>query len=624
MDKPIYKILQCTMIVLLSSCANLGARFYDSAINDHNRAPASFDIPVVVQSSNESDNSSAVPTIDFLHNQSKADYLFMVSELEAGAGRSSEAIELLKSALIYDSSSPTLMQKLAIEYYKKGQAAEALSWAQKALAINSEKRDINLLVAGLLTTSKNYEAAEAIYKKMINKDNHDYEAQLYLGAVYTEVKNYTLAIQTFKKLSLLKKNSSKHLAHYYLARVYAEQNSKQDQKVQTELARAIEAKPDFIEAIAMMGQYIQKNIGLSSTIAFYEKIQKKHGPQIKIAEILAQQYIAQNQYDKAYEQLSIIDEGSDDAVQVKLKMALILIDKKVYDRAIYKLNEILTIAPESDKVRFYLSAVYEEQKDYQRAFDNYLKIEKASSYFEESRLHAANVSKIMGNIEQSVVVLSDALGLKGETPQVAIFLSQIFEEKKDLAASLATLKVAVKKFEDNSQVHYYLGLLQDKMNLKSEMVISMKKVIDLKPDHSQALNFLAYTWAETGENLDQAEAYAKLAVLNEKNDAFILDTLGWVLYKKGNFKKAVEVLEKAHSLQPEASIISEHLGDVYMKLNKVEKARAQFIKAETFEADLSRKQLINNKLISLESEFKVQKQREPASIQLDSNTPSSQ
>ncbi len=583
-----------TVLVLSSSligCATQGDRFYDSAINDHNRAPASFNVPFLVEKDGE--------TIDSFSSQSQADYLYLKSEIESTAGRTAETIELLKSALVFDANSSVLMQKLSIEYYKAGQMPEALSWAEKAHRTEPTKRELTLLLAGLQTTVKNYDSAESLYKQLIEKDSADNEAGLYLGAVYTERKNYPKAIKAFKALCLLKKNPSQHLAHYYLARVMAEQYPKDVTSVKAELNKAIAAKPDFFEAVSMMGQYIQKEKGVKAVTAYYEKMQKEHGPQVKLAEVLAQNYISQSQYDKAYEQLTIIDEASEDSVQVKLKMALILIDKKVYDRAIAKLNEILSIAPESDKVRFYLSAVFEEQKDYASAYENYLKVEKTSSYFEESRVHAAYVAKLMGQLDRSVASLAEVVGTKSESPQVYIFLSQIHEEKKDLPAATAALQKATEKFSDNSQVYYYLGVLQDKMNMKKEMIESMQKVVDLEPDHSQALNYLAYTWAESGQNLDKAESYARLAANKEKTDAFILDTLGWVLYKRGEYKRAAEVLEKAHLLQPDVGIISEHLGDVYIKLNKTEKARAQFLKAESVEADSNHRQEINKKLSSM-------------------------
>lgn len=603
-------LFKTSLAMSLIGCASSGHQFFDSAMNDKNRAPASLGIP--------SSYDQEITTIDPMHNQAEADYLFLKSEMESSAGRSAETIELLKSALIYDPEAATLMQRLAIEYYKNAKISDATYWAERAIAISPQRRDLNLLVAGLYTTTKNYAKAEDLYKGLIKKDDEDTEAMLYLGAVYTEQKNYPKAIGLFKSLSQQTGYPSRYLAHYYLARVYSEQNKKANfKKIKDELRKSISQRPDFFEAINMLGHFIEKDEGEAKAYSFYADHQSKYGPSVKLADILSQYYISKNDFDSAYEQLEILDESSEDMVQVKLKMALILIEKKVYDKAIVKLNEILQTAPESDKVRFYLAAVYEEKRDFKNALEQYIMIEKTSGYFEEARLHAAFIAKLMGDPDKAMSVLKESIDKKIENPQSYFLMSQLFEEKKDFKNALNTLKTAEVKFHKSSDVYYHLGILLDKMNLKDDMIVNMQKVIEIEPEHAQALNYLAYTWADSGKNLEQAESYARKAVEKENEDAFIMDTLGWVLFKKGKFKEAVTVLEKAHEMQPQVSIISEHLGDIYTKMNLHSKARLLFIKAVEAEADLDRKKEIKYKLSQIEDALK--NLRVPSSIGSGSN-----
>lgn len=596
-------------VLMVSGCATQNTPYYDSAGNDRNPPPKNFSIP------QRFDRDDSV--VDKAHTQSEADFLFLKSDLESQAGKSNESIEGLKAALVYDATSATLMQRLAVEYYKKGQTKEAIAWAESALKAAPQSREIKLLVGGLYTTTKNFEKAEQIYLALLKKDKNDDEAQLYLGAVYSEMKQYKKSLQCFKNLTTRADYASKHMAHYYLARVMLEQNAKGSyEKAEVELRRALESKPDFFEAVSLLGQLIQKRSGLAKAYAFYEEQQKRHGPQAKLAELLSQYYIEKNQYDKAYEQLEIIDASADDLVQVKLKMALILIDKKMYDPAIVKLQEILSFAPESDKVRFYLAAVYEEKKEFPSAFSEYMKIVKTSSFYEDSRLHAGYLAKLMGNSEQAIAVLKESLTAKTENPQNYFLLAQLYEDQREYKKSLEVLMTAEKKYPKNPQVYFYIGSIQDKMNLKKDMITSMKKVLELDQEHVQAMNYLAFSWAEMNQELDNAEKLARLAATKEKNDAFILDTLGWVLYKKGQYKEAMAVLEKAHDIQPTVGIISEHLGDVYTKQQKYDKARELFLKASEAETDESRKKDLFVKLSDIETRLKTAPVRQPASNDL--------
>jgi len=100
----------------------------------------------------------------------------------------------------------------------------------------------------------------------------------------------------------------------------------------------------------------------------------------------------------------------------------------------------------------------------------------------------------------------------------------------------------------------------------------MKAVIEIDPENANALNYLGYTYADIGKNLDEAERLVKLALQYKPEDGYITDSLGWIYFKKGKLDQALLLLQKAVTLIPEDPTILEHLGDVYMKLDKREKA----------------------------------------------------
>ncbi|MCK5202823.1 MAG: tetratricopeptide repeat protein, partial [Desulfobacterales bacterium] len=89
----------------------------------------------------------------------------------------------------------------------------------------------------------------------------------------------------------------------------------------------------------------------------------------------------------------------------------------------------------------------------------------------------------------------------------------------------------------------------------------------LDPKHSNALNYLGYTYADLGKNLDEAERLILEALKYKPDDGYITDSLGWVYYKKGEFKKALEYLQKAIEIVPDDPIMLEHVGDAHLKLD---------------------------------------------------------
>ena len=577
---------------ILSGCASSPYPYHDAAGNDKNRAPASLGIP---SEATESSNLKKV------NEQSEVDYLFLKSDIDSNSGNNLTAIEGLKTAIQLDPESITLKQRLAIEYYKKGQITDSIYWLSKALEKKPDSKDLLLLYGSMLMTKKEYEKSEVIYQKLIKLYPKDPEAYLYLGALYSEKGDFSKSYQSFSRVIKFGTFEPKHLPYYYRARIVVESKKKNKyNQAKKDLEKSFEIKPDFLESIQVYSNLLLETKGKESVIAFYISHQKKYGPIHRLSEVLAQHYIEKDMFDKAFEQLEFLEDSSDDVVQVKLKMALILIDKKNYEKALIKLEELYALVPESDKVLFYLGAVYEELKKPDLAIQKYLNVQKSSQQYDDARIRAALIIKNQGDLKKSLSVAKEALKNKTEIIQLYLLVAQLEDESKNYSESIDTLKKADIKFPKNSQIQYYIGTIFDKLNKKTEMLQYMKLAVKYDSKNHQALNYLAYSLSESNQNLDEAEKYALAAYELQSDDAFIVDTLGWVYYKKGHYSKAVTYLEKAHDLSPEVGVIAEHLGDAYLKLKKEEKAKLAYLKAKKEEKDEERIKQLNSKITSIE------------------------
>jgi tetratricopeptide (TPR) repeat protein len=107
------------------------------------------------------------------------------------------------------------------------------------------------------------------------------------------------------------------------------------------------------------------------------------------------------------------------------------------------------------------------------------------------------------------------------------------------------------------------------------------KALDLAPDQPLVLNYLGYSWAEQGTNLERAKAMLLHATELRPQDGNIADSLGWVLFRLGDLKGAVTWLEKAVELESRTSVINDHLGDAYWASGRTREARFQWQRALT-------------------------------------------
>ena len=611
MKLSVLKIISCGFLVFACSCASLERYpYFDSSLNDHNRAPASLGVPQLV-----SENSNVNPNLksdEKIQQQSEADFLFLKADLESLEGNSTESIELLKSAMSIDNSSPALMQKLAIEYYRKGQMTDSIYWIQKSIALDPKNEDMQMLYASMLMAQKSYDKAEDVYLKLIKQNPEQPESLLYLGALYSEQKKYQKADDLFKKVISLNTYEPKHLPYYYRGKSILDSDKKElYPSAMKDLKKSFDLKPDFLEAIQVYSSMLEQTKNKKAVIQFYVKYQKDRGPIARLAEVLSQHYIESDQYDLAFEQLEVLENSSEDVIPIKLKMALILIDKKMFDRAALKLEELKFLVPESDKVKFYLAAVYEELKSTQKAIVTYQQIQPSSNHYEDSRLRAAMILRSQKNYDQALGVIQESLKSNKKTVQMYMMQAQLFEDQKLYSQAIESLLIGDTQFPKNTQINYYIGTLFDQTENKDMMMKHMRLSVAYDEQNHQAMNYMAYSLSEMGQRLDEAEKLALAAYKLQSNDPYIADTLGWVYYKKGEYKKSAIYLEKAHEMSPDVGIIAEHLGDVYIKLKKDDKARSAYLKAKQEEKDSDRIKLIEGKITAIES---ILNRRIPASI----------
>jgi tetratricopeptide (TPR) repeat protein len=603
---------------LLVSCASSNfsqtngntatAVYYESAFNDHNRAPASMSPPSFV--------TDGVDNLDPTYMRTQADYYFQTGEAQSLEGQHQKAVEAFKMVLLYDSKSAQVHLRLAAEYVKLGMISEALEHAEISIKKDPKLADARLLLGGLYSTLKVYDKAIAQYEEVLRLEPSNTEAPMYIGAVFAEQKQYDKAIKYFEALAKNPEYGTPYLAWYYVGRIRSEQTGKSFLKAsEAAYHKALKLKPDHLETVLALGSLYTKSERESKAVDLYKNFQREHGVQPRLAELLSQAYLEQERYDLAYEQLEILEANSDDSLNAKVKMALVLIEQKKFEKAVTKLKEVLRQVPDSDKIRFYLAAIYEEINKTPEAIEQFSRIPAESQYYGESIVHAAYLLKQSKKIDQAIDLIKAGLEKRKDVSQFYAIYASLLDEKSEYKKAAQILDEGTTKFPENVQLRFFLGTIQDRMGNKKKVIENMKMVIEMDPNHVQGLNYLAFTYADSNNNLEEAEKLVRRALEIEPNDGYILDTMGWILFKRGNFPESIKMLEAAYKNQPNESIIAEHLGDAYNKHQLTEKARQMYQKAAESEVDDKKVHQIREKITALDQqELKFSSERRPASM----------
>ena len=147
----------------------------------------------------------------------------------------------------------------------------------------------------------------------------------------------------------------------------------------------------------------------------------------------------------------------------------------------------------------------------------------------------------------------------------------MLREANENRAAFEVLEKGLERLPNHPDLLYDFAMAAEKVERMDLLEANLKKVIQLKPDHAHAYNALGYSLADRNERLSEARELIEKALKMAPDDAMIIDSMGWVMYRLGDLQRAAELLMRAYALMPDAEI-GAHLGEVLWKQGRVAEA----------------------------------------------------
>ncbi|MBO6170809.1 MAG: tetratricopeptide repeat protein [Desulfovibrio sp.] len=167
-----------------------------------------------------------------------------------------------------------------------------------------------------------------------------------------------------------------------------------------------------------------------------------------------------------------------------------------------------------------------------------------------------------------------------DAPELAEAEIRLLARLQQKPQALETARKAVDRWQDNADMLFLLGSLQDETGDKKAAFTTMEQLLTLHPDHYQALNYVGYTLAEEERELDRAVTLLIKADRLAPNQAYIVDSLAWAYFKSGKLDEALREIRRAVKLDEQSDpSIWEHYGDIAARKGLTEEARRAYRKA---------------------------------------------
>lgn len=256
--------------------------------------------------------------------------------------------------------------------------------------------------------------------------------------------------------------------------------------------------------------------------------------------------------------------------------------------------------PNFNVARTLLADTYEQKKRWADAIAAYDKVEKDSPLYNNARLQKALDLDRLDRQDEAVALLREAQADNPTAVEPVIALGDIYRGKEKYAEAALeythAIALAGKPSPSHWSIYYARGICNERLGKWPLAEADLKMALKLSGDHPLVLNYLGYSWIEQGRNLKEALAMIEKAVELRPNDGFVVDSLGWALYRLGDYPKAAEYLERAVELEPGDPTINEHLGDALWKVGRKIEARFQWSHALDMKPEQKRIALLKSKL----------------------------
>ncbi|CAB1370791.1 tetratricopeptide repeat protein [Denitratisoma oestradiolicum] len=362
------------------------------------------------------------------------------------------------------------------------------------------------------------------------------------------------------------------LPEAHFARAQAAQRAKESLRALAEIDQALQLKSDWEPAILFKVQLLLEtpDRAVEALQGFISRNPQSGEAKLALARVL----VDAKRYDESRQAFTALLEGQKDNPELIYAVGLLSMQLGDITLAESQLRRLLELGQgDQDGAHFYLGQIAEEGRRWSEAVDLYDQVTPISSRFAQARGRAAGLLARQGRIEEARAQLRQGAE---NSPKDRIVLvvaeSKLLAEAQRFQDAINVLDVALAASPEDPTLLYESAMMSDRLSQYAVLEARLRKLIKLQPEHAHAHNALGYSLADRNLRLDEAQKLIEKALSLAPEDPFILDSMGWLMFRRGKAAQAEEYLRRAMTLSPDPEIAA-HLGEVLWVLNRREEAR---------------------------------------------------
>lgn len=491
----------------------------------------------------------------------------------------SAAADLLSRALGESPENEQLRRRAFLAQLSDGHVAEAIKLSKNIVESDNISPIARLTDVVDLVQTGDLAAAEAELLKFPDRGFSGFMKPLLLG--------WTIVGQgrgddALAALEPLKKQSGLRVLYELHAGLISDAAGKSAEAVGHFKSAGDSARRSTLRVVQALGGHYERNGDIAEATALYEAYIKENPDSVVLQPALKR--IEEGR--KAPPLAATTAEGVAEAL---FNIASTMTRENSAQLALIYGRLAIYLRPQFDLAHMLVGGLLESMDRYDNAIETYNEIDKSSPLYWSAQLRVTGNLEALDRDDDAIKLLTALSGEFPNRPDSLVNLGDIYRANKKYLQSVAAYDQAFEVIGTIDRRHwtilYSRGISLERSNQWPRAEKDFRKALELNPEQPYVLNYLGYSWVDKGLNLVEARQMIERAVALRPDDGYIVDSLGWVLYRLNDFKGAVENLERAVELRPQDPTINDHLGDAYWRVGRLNEARFQWRRALTLKPE---------------------------------------
>ena len=503
---------------------------------------------------------------------------YLVGRYAHARGDYAAAAQHLQRVLVEDPDNPSLLRRTVSLLVADGRIEDAAALAERLLDIEASGRLAQFVLGLRAARDGDYQEALRRIGAIEREGVYTLLIPLAEGWLHTGAGSGAAALAALAPLA----DRDSYRPSFFLNAGLIHDLAGRKEDAEAMLRDAIAISIGSHRPVAALGSVLMRAGRVVEARAIYEEYRDQNPDIIWIERVLAA-------VDAGETVPPLVADAREGLAEALLGAAAALPQRDGGEAALIYARLALFLRDDLDSARFLIGEILEDAERLEDAVEAYRSIPAGSDFAWAAQLRAAASLADLDRQDEAVATLRRMADEQPERTDAVTVLGDVFRRDERYAEAAVAYDIAVERIATIEYRHWRLfyvrGIAFERLGEWPKAEADFKRALELEPDQPLVLNYLGYSWVEQGHNLDEAKTMIEKAVELRPDDGYIVDSLGWVAYKLGDFEEAVHQLERAVELVAGDPIINDHLGDAYWQVGRLHEARFQWRRVLTLEPE---------------------------------------